>query len=170
MFRFHVDGNVALDVASILLRPTTELAKTDSADHALASLQTSSIRCAVCCVHGEDIDHFLWECILAKNQWKLIAGKFGSITTLYSLQEAATIDAAPVFKDCMWSLPPPGYVKLNCDGASKGTLGMAGIGSIFRDERGDFRLAMWKKIGVNTNYMAEKLAILEALQIAIERG
>ncbi|KAF9603913.1 hypothetical protein IFM89_038823 [Coptis chinensis] len=37
-------GNVALDVARILLRPTTELAKTDIAYHALASLQTSSIR------------------------------------------------------------------------------------------------------------------------------
>ncbi|KAF9603042.1 hypothetical protein IFM89_033767 [Coptis chinensis] len=37
-------GNVALDVARILLRPTTELAKIDIADHVLASLQTSSIR------------------------------------------------------------------------------------------------------------------------------
>ncbi|KAF5198881.1 NADPH:adrenodoxin oxidoreductase protein, partial [Thalictrum thalictroides] len=37
-------GNVALDVARILLRPTSELAKTDIADHALASLQESSIR------------------------------------------------------------------------------------------------------------------------------
>ncbi|KAF5188450.1 NADPH:adrenodoxin oxidoreductase protein, partial [Thalictrum thalictroides] len=36
-------GNVALDVARILLRPTSELAKTDIADHALASLQESSI-------------------------------------------------------------------------------------------------------------------------------
>ncbi|KAF9615151.1 hypothetical protein IFM89_022109 [Coptis chinensis] len=38
------EGNVALDVARILQRPTTELAKTDIADHALASLQTNSIR------------------------------------------------------------------------------------------------------------------------------
>ncbi|KAJ0986060.1 hypothetical protein J5N97_004416 [Dioscorea zingiberensis] len=37
-------GNVALDVARILLRPTSELAKTDIADHALASLQESTIR------------------------------------------------------------------------------------------------------------------------------
>lgn len=37
-------GNVALDVARILLRPTTELAKTDIASHALDSLQKSSIR------------------------------------------------------------------------------------------------------------------------------
>ncbi|KAG4966601.1 hypothetical protein JHK85_041576 [Glycine max] len=36
-------GNVALDVARILLRPTTELATTDIASHALATLEESSI-------------------------------------------------------------------------------------------------------------------------------
>ncbi|KAG8371135.1 hypothetical protein BUALT_Bualt13G0055300 [Buddleja alternifolia] len=37
-------GNVALDIARILLRPTTELARTDIASHALAALEKSSIR------------------------------------------------------------------------------------------------------------------------------
>ncbi|KAL8529820.1 hypothetical protein ACS0TY_007033 [Phlomoides rotata] len=37
-------GNVALDVARVLLRPTAELAKTDIASHALAALEESSIR------------------------------------------------------------------------------------------------------------------------------
>lgn len=37
-------GNVALDVARILLRPIMELAKTDIASHALAALEESSIR------------------------------------------------------------------------------------------------------------------------------
>ncbi|KAG2275698.1 hypothetical protein Bca52824_058253 [Brassica carinata] len=37
-------GNVALDVARILLRPTTELASTDIATHALSALEESSIR------------------------------------------------------------------------------------------------------------------------------
>ncbi|XP_051143679.1 NADPH:adrenodoxin oxidoreductase, mitochondrial [Andrographis paniculata] len=37
-------GNVALDVARILLRPTEELARTDIATHALAALEDSSIR------------------------------------------------------------------------------------------------------------------------------
>ncbi|GAU23850.1 hypothetical protein TSUD_380120 [Trifolium subterraneum] len=37
-------GNVALDVARILLRPTLELASTDIASHALATLEESSIR------------------------------------------------------------------------------------------------------------------------------
>ncbi|URE11066.1 NADPH adrenodoxin oxidoreductase, mitochondrial [Musa troglodytarum] len=38
-------GNVALDVARILLRPTSELQTTDIAEHALISLQESTIRC-----------------------------------------------------------------------------------------------------------------------------
>ncbi|CAL9119354.1 unnamed protein product, partial [Musa textilis] len=37
-------GNVALDVARILLRPTSELQTTDIAEHALVSLQESTIR------------------------------------------------------------------------------------------------------------------------------
>ncbi|XP_019446346.1 PREDICTED: NADPH:adrenodoxin oxidoreductase, mitochondrial isoform X2 [Lupinus angustifolius] len=37
-------GNVALDVARILLRPTTELSTTDIASHALSALEESSIR------------------------------------------------------------------------------------------------------------------------------
>ncbi|KAA3457809.1 NADPH:adrenodoxin oxidoreductase, mitochondrial [Gossypium australe] len=37
-------GNVALDVARILLRPTSELAITDIASHALTALEQSSIR------------------------------------------------------------------------------------------------------------------------------
>nr|GMD99588.1 NADPH:adrenodoxin oxidoreductase, mitochondrial isoform X1 [Ipomoea batatas]GME09181.1 NADPH:adrenodoxin oxidoreductase, mitochondrial isoform X1 [Ipomoea batatas] len=37
-------GNVALDVARVLLRSTSELAKTDIASHALAALEESSIR------------------------------------------------------------------------------------------------------------------------------
>ncbi|XP_048598167.1 NADPH:adrenodoxin oxidoreductase, mitochondrial isoform X1 [Brassica napus] len=37
-------GNVALDVARIFLRPTTELASTDIATHALSALEESSIR------------------------------------------------------------------------------------------------------------------------------
>lgn len=37
-------GNVALDVARILLRPLPELATTDIADHAFAALKESSIR------------------------------------------------------------------------------------------------------------------------------
>lgn len=40
----HFQGNVALDVARILLRPIMELAKTDIASHALAALEESSIR------------------------------------------------------------------------------------------------------------------------------
>ncbi|KAF9619469.1 hypothetical protein IFM89_007044 [Coptis chinensis] len=76
---------------------------------------------------------------------------------------------ALLIKECKWCLPPPGYMKANCDGAAKGNPGSARIGVTFRDDKGDIRLVMWEKIGVNTNYLAEVLAILEALEVALER-
>ncbi|KAF9606980.1 hypothetical protein IFM89_030399 [Coptis chinensis] len=51
----------------------------------------------------------------------------------------------------------------------KAILVLPGIGATFKDDRGDFRLVMWEKVGVNTNYLAEALAILEALEVALER-
>ena len=42
-------GNVALDIAFMLARDPSELAKTDIADHALRSLQSSSLRRVVIC-------------------------------------------------------------------------------------------------------------------------
>ena len=41
---YYIQGNVALDVARILLRPPPELATTDIASHALEALQESAIR------------------------------------------------------------------------------------------------------------------------------
>lgn len=43
----YFQGNVALDVARILLRPTAELAKTDIASHALSALEESTVRFVV---------------------------------------------------------------------------------------------------------------------------
>lgn len=43
----HFQGNVALDVARILLRSTSELATTDIANHALLALEESTIRFVV---------------------------------------------------------------------------------------------------------------------------
>ncbi|KAF9594717.1 hypothetical protein IFM89_034700 [Coptis chinensis] len=65
--------------------------------------------------------------------------------------------------------PSPGYMKANCDESKKGNPGPFGIGATFRDDERRIRLVMEKKIGVNTNYLAEVLAILEALEVALER-
>ncbi|KAF9589324.1 hypothetical protein IFM89_022651 [Coptis chinensis] len=61
-------------------------------------------------------------------------------------------------------------VKINCDGSALGNPWPAGISSTFRVASGDFLLVMWRKIGVNTNYMAKCLAIVESLEIAVQRN
>ncbi|KAF9623904.1 hypothetical protein IFM89_006250 [Coptis chinensis] len=61
---------------------------------------------------------------------------------------------APRIRKCWWTSPTEHTVKINCDGSAIGNPGPAGIGSTFRVASGDFLLVMWRKIGVNTNYMA----------------
>ncbi|KAF9590775.1 hypothetical protein IFM89_038302 [Coptis chinensis] len=77
---------------------------------------------------------------------------------------------APRIIPCWWTPPFVNTVKINCDGSSLGNPGSAGIGSTFRVASGDFLLVMWRKIGVNTNYMDECLAIVESVEIAIQRN
>ncbi|KAF9606471.1 hypothetical protein IFM89_025445 [Coptis chinensis] len=68
---------------------------------------------------------------------------------------------------CWWTPPPIGTIKINCDGSSLGNPGNASLGASYRTSVGDFLLVIWRKIRVNTNYLAEVLAILERIEIAI---
>ncbi|KAF9625541.1 hypothetical protein IFM89_024296 [Coptis chinensis] len=45
--------------------------------------------------------------------------------------------------------------------------GNASLGASYRTSAGDFLLVIWRKIGVNTNYLAKVLAILEIIEIAL---
>lgn len=56
---FYFQGNVALDVARILLRPPTELATTDISSHALAALEESNIRFLLSQLCDNQIHYFL---------------------------------------------------------------------------------------------------------------
>ncbi|KAF9591539.1 hypothetical protein IFM89_004593 [Coptis chinensis] len=67
-----------------------------------------------------------------------------------SFQSKSTIKSSMTdFTAMVRRLPPQGYMKLKCDGAPKGNPGPA---------------------GVNTNFLAEVLAIMEALEIALSKG
>ncbi|KAF2309641.1 hypothetical protein GH714_004410 [Hevea brasiliensis] len=78
-------GNVALDVARILLRPTTELATTDIASHALAALNQSSIRkvylvgrrgpVQAACTAKELREVLGLNVVLCLEYWKLLKGR-----------------------------------------------------------------------------------------------
>ncbi|KAF9603907.1 hypothetical protein IFM89_038817 [Coptis chinensis] len=61
-------------------------------------------------------------------------------------------------------------VEINCDGSLKGNPGVAGLGATCRNHTGDFLLVIWRKIGVNKNYLAECLAIVESAEVAVQRN
>lgn len=67
-----------------------------------------------------------------------------------------------------WEPPPLGWFKLNIDGASLNNPGMAGIGGVIRNHKGEFVAAFAKNIGIATNNKAELWALKQGLKIVIE--
>lgn len=55
------------------------------------------------------------------------------------------------------------------DGASKGKWGLAGIGGVLRNSKGEVLLLFSKNVGVCNSKEAEVLVILEALRMFSER-
>ncbi|KAF9605284.1 hypothetical protein IFM89_015900 [Coptis chinensis] len=78
-----------------------------------------------------------------------------------------------VVRQCTWELPECDTIKVNCDTGECWPWripGNAGLGVVYRNSSGDFMLVMWRKLGINTNYLAECLAILEGIECAVQRG
>ncbi|XP_009784324.2 uncharacterized protein [Nicotiana sylvestris] len=70
----------------------------------------------------------------------------------------------------LWEMPPQGWIKVNCDGASRGNPGRSSIGYALRDDEGDIKYACGKLIHDTTNNVAEALEIVEALKYCEEKG
>ncbi|KAF9607882.1 hypothetical protein IFM89_003586 [Coptis chinensis] len=92
------------------------------------------------------------------------------VRTLLNWNLEARLHRAPRIRKCWWNLPILDMVKINCDGSSKGNPGVAGLGATCRNHTRDFLLVIWRKIGVNTNYLAECLAIVESAEVAVQRN
>lgn len=54
---------------------------------------------------------------------------------------------------------------INTDGASRGNPGPASYGFVIKDENKNLIFSQGKKIGINTNNVAEYLAVLEAFKL-----
>jgi len=63
--------------------------------------------------------------------------------------------------------PPPGFVKLNFDGASKGNPGPMGFGVILRDCEGKILHYAAVYLGVNTNNVAKLWSLLRGVKLAV---
>lgn len=69
-----------------------------------------------------------------------------------------------------WIPPPPGWLKLNCDGARSEVSRCAACGGILRDHVGEFRLAFTLYLGDCSVLDAELWAILYGIRLACARG
>jgi len=61
---------------------------------------------------------------------------------------------------------PPGFLKLNFDGASRGNLGLAGFGAVLRNHLGKIIHILAGFLGETTNNVVELTSLIRGLQIA----
>lgn len=78
--------------------------------------------------------------------------------------------SARLFSDSHHSDPPAGVHTANIDGASRGNPGPASYAVILRDPSGKVILEFAKKLGRDTNNVAEYYALLAALDFASSHG
>ncbi|KAL0411456.1 UNVERIFIED_CONTAM: putative ribonuclease H protein [Sesamum latifolium] len=76
----------------------------------------------------------------------------------------------PAPKLVCWLPPHDELVKLNCDGASKGNPGEAGVGGLLRNKQGKLIFAYNDSIGHHSNIYVELCALVRGLELAKEFG
>jgi ribonuclease HI len=69
-----------------------------------------------------------------------------------------------------WSPPPPGFVKLNFDGSSKGNPGPASFGAVLRDSAGKILHITTGYLGLNTNNATELWSLIKGIKLAINHN
>jgi ribonuclease HI len=77
---------------------------------------------------------------------------------------------ARLFSDSHPPAPPSGVHLANIDGASRGNPGPASYAVVLRDPAGKIILELAKKLGRETNNVAEYYALLAALDAAVAHG
>jgi len=69
-----------------------------------------------------------------------------------------------------WKRPQEGYVKLNCDGAYKDTLSIAGCGGLLRNSDGRWLQGYSRKIGACDALSAEMWGMYFGMKLAWRQG
>jgi len=71
-------------------------------------------------------------------------------------------------KSIRWEKPNIGWMKLNTDGVSSGSLGLAGGGGVIRDEEGNWVIGYAKKIGSANSFLVELWALWDGLFLCLQ--
>ena len=73
-----------------------------------------------------------------------------------------------VLRRIRWEKPDTGWMKLNTDGASSGSLGLAGGGGVIRDEERNWVVGYARKIGSANSFLAELWALRDGLFLCLQ--
>jgi ribonuclease HI len=66
--------------------------------------------------------------------------------------------------------PPPGFHKVNFDGASKGNPGHSGYGAVIRNRLGQIQSLTAGNLGYDTNNSAEIWGLIKGVQMALDQN
>jgi len=83
-----------------------------------------------------------------------------------SLPPPPPLHVHPPSSPSSWSPPPPGLMKINFDGASKGNLGPTKYGGMFMDVDGKILKVYYGFMGTNSNNVEKLRALIQGLQVA----
>ncbi|GLJ41750.1 hypothetical protein SUGI_0864040 [Cryptomeria japonica] len=73
-------------------------------------------------------------------------------------------------KKVKWTPPPPGWKKVNFDGASKGNPRLSSYGAVVRDDKGRLVRVVCGQVGIATNNIVKITALEEGLIWAASNG
>ncbi|XP_038999129.1 uncharacterized protein LOC120124546 [Hibiscus syriacus] len=118
----------------------------------------------------------------SKHSEEYIAGFAATLWKLWTYRRVKSFDQNGVVSDELgmwapkdqfmvtWKAPSDGIIKLNTDGASQGSPGLAGAGGIFRNASGEWILGFSALVGICTSMAVELQAVRMGLMIAWDKG
>ncbi|KAK3224810.1 hypothetical protein Dsin_004672 [Dipteronia sinensis] len=77
---------------------------------------------------------------------------------------------APRIIEVYWHLPPPGWIKVNTDGASLGSPGSSSCGGVFCNHRGFVNCCFASLVGIMHAFEVELSAVIKAIEYAFDFG
>ncbi|XP_019458852.1 PREDICTED: uncharacterized protein LOC109358812 [Lupinus angustifolius] len=80
------------------------------------------------------------------------------------------LNKAPKIVEVKWLMPCDGWIKVNTNGAAKGSPGLAGAGGIFRNINGSCVAYFASFLGIHSGVYAELFASIKVVQLAFNNG